>query len=894
MRWLGVLGMVVALGCSSGAVTPDDGGAGSVDPDSGPPDSGPPAKVDGGLPDAGIDAGPARDAGPAVDAGTDAGTVSDAGTDAGTVTDGGTTDGGVDAGPVVRWPGPRTGYVNPIPVENQKAGDPRWNSGCNKPRNHEIEGYADRVSASAGETVRLMIRSDSARTASWTLYRLGWYGGAGARALLSGSTQVSSQPACNKDMSTGLLSCAWAPTLSFNVPSNAVSGLYLVRIVRSDNFGVFIPLVVKDQRQADLYLQSSVTTAQAYNNWGGEGLYDSDDPGRGFAVAVSFDRPYASDNGSGQVLRYEALMANFLERNGYDVSYTTNLDVAREGAQALFTRGAFLSVGHDEYWPTEERTAVQSARDQGVPLYFFGGNEAYWKVRLSNPGVDGNARVMTCYKRNPPADPLYNTPAQTGRYRDPPINNPEEALSGVMYESWMLFGQPWTVVNSAHPMYAGTGLHDGDTLSQLVGYEYDRPFAGLTPGPATVLGHSPLIDAEGKPGYSESVLYTAPSGALVFGAGTIYWAHDLDGPQRDARVERMTANLLQLGLKLPIPDALKTVSAPAGPLPDPFWATSVGTIATGMPGPAGITQLPDGSFVIADSRAHRIWRADTAGNVTAYAGDGNPDGTPRFDNLPGLQVRFFQPTGVLADAAGNVYVSDTHNCSIRKIANDSAHTVTTIAGVLMSCGLVDGAGAKARLDEPMGLAWLDATHLVIADMNNQAIRTLDLATSTVSTLAVTHWGDDADGPAASATFYFPTAVTVAPDGRIFFLASSTGKVKVIGTDPARTITSIVAGGLGFSDGPGSSAQIQAQAGLLWNAGTLLLSDSANQRLRLITPGSTADTTRVQTWAGSGQMGMTDGTGRAASFEVPLGLTRGRDGLIYLVDGGAGSLRVVRP
>ncbi len=801
----------------------------------------------------------------------------------------------MDGGPVLRWPPPRTGYLNPIPGENQKTGSPTWNSGFSKAQGHQLEGYADRVSASAGDTVQLMVASDAARTASWTLYRLGWYGGAGARAVLTGNTQVAGQSTCSNDTTTGLIRCAWTPTFAVTVPRDAVSGLYLVRVLRSDNVGVFVPLVVKDQRPADLYFQSSVTTFQAYNSWGSESLYTSADPvPGGFAVAVSFDRPYAADCGTGQLMRYEALMARYLERNGYDVSYTTNLDVAREGAPALTARGAFLSVGHDEYWPTEERTAVQAARDQGVPLFFFGGNEAYWKSRLSSPGVDGNARVLTCYKKRPSSDPLYNTPDQTGRFRDAPINLPEEALSGTMYESWLLFGQPWTVVNSGHPLYAGTGLHDGDTLPQLVGYEYDRPFAGLTPAPVTVVGHSPLVDAEGKPGYSESVLYTAPSGAFVFGAGTIYWARGLDGPLRDSRVERMTANLLQLGLGLPVPDALKTVTAPALRPPDPVWATAVSTLATGLPGPSGITQLPDGSLVVADVRAHRIWRVDATGHVTAYAGDGNPGGSSRYDNVPGLQARFFQPTAVLADPAGNVYVSDTHNCSIRRIANDAVHTVTTVAGVLMSCGQVDGAGATARLDEPMGLAWLDATHLVIADMNNQAIRTLDLATATVATLAVTHWGDDADGPAASATFYFPTAVAVAPDGRIFFVASSTGKLKVIGTDPARTITTLIAGGLGFSDGPGTTAQIQAQAGLLWNAGTLLLSDSASQRLRLVTPGSTADTTRVQTWAGSGQMGVNDGTGRAASFEVPLGLIRGADGRIYLVDGGAGSLRVIQP
>jgi hypothetical protein len=588
-------------------------------------------------------------------------------------------------------------------------------------------------------------------------------------------------------------------------------------------------------------------------------------------------------------------MARFLERNGYDVSYTTNLDVAREGVSSLLARGAFLSVGHDEYWPGEERDAVEAARDQGLPLFFFGANAAYWKVRLSNPGVDGNARVITCYKKNPSADPLYNTPQQTGRFRDPPINRPEEALVGTMYESWLLFGQPWTVQSSSNPMYDGTNLHDGDTLPQLVGYEYDRTFSGGTPAPVTVVSHSPLVDAEGKPGYSEAVMYTAPSGAFVFGAGSIYWAQGVDGPLRDARVERMTANLLQMGRGLPVPSALKTVTGNAPALPDPLWATSVSTVATGMPGPAGVAQLPDGSFVVADARAHRIWRATASGQVSPYAGDGNPTGSPTYDNVPGLQARFFQPTAVLTDSVGNVYVADTHNDVIRKICNDANHTTMAIAGSFMVGAYADGIGSAARFNDPMGMAWLDATHIVIADSANMAIRVLDVNTHNVTTMAITHWGDDTDGPAASATFYYPTAVAVAPDGRVFFLASSTGKLKVIGTDTAHTITTLVAGGVGFADGPGSSAMLQPQAGLLWyGPSSVLVADSANQRVRMVTVGTSASTTRVQTWAGSGDMGASDGPAKTASFEVPLGMTRGTDANIYLVDGVAGTLRSIKP
>jgi hypothetical protein len=639
-------------------------------------------------------------------------------------------------------------------------------------------------------------------------------------------------------------------------------------------------------------MNSAVLTAQAYNNWGGTGLYD---PPGAFAVQVSFDRPYASDDGSGQMLRYEALMARYLERYGYDVTYTTNLDIAREGADTLVRRGAFVSPGHDEYWAVEQRDALDTARDSGMPIYFFGANAGYWKVRLSSPGEDGNARVATCYKRQPQNDPLAGTPQQTGRFRDAPINRPEEELVGTMYESWMLFGQSWAVRDPGHPMYEGTGLNAGDTIPQLVGYEYDRTFELDTPSPVEVVARSPLVDAEGRPGYSEATIYTAPSGALVFGAGSIYWPRGLDGPLRDARVERMTANLFKLGLGLPVPPPLLSAIGPAEPPPDALWASSVRTLVGGMPGPSGVAQMPDGSFVIADPRANRIWQTNGAGQFWAYAGDGHPSGNARYDNVPGLSARFFGPTAVLPDAHGNVYVADTHNCVIRKVANDANRTVTTMAGAFLSEGRVDGTGSAARLGYPMGMAWMDATHIVFADSSSQAIRVLDVTTGAVTTLAVTHGGDDTDGPAlTTASFYWPTSVAVAPDGRIFFVASYTGSLKVIGTDASRTVTTLVSGGLGFADGTGTGARLQPQAGLLWLGNALIVSDPGSRRLRWVSPGATAGSTIVKSWAGTGAAGANDGPGSSASFEVPLGLWRGKDGNVYVVDGTVGALRVAQP
>jgi hypothetical protein len=786
--------------------------------------------------------------------------------------------------------------VNPIAAENAKSGDPQWMNGFNRPKLQQIEAYADRVSAKAGEQVNLMVRSAGDSTAVWALYRIGWYGGAGARQILPDtSIAVREQTPCSNEKATGLVRCSWRPAFTVTIPSDAVSGLYLVRIVRKDRIGVIIPVVVKDDRPADLYFQSSVTTAQAYNAWDGESLYSDSHDGLGFAVQVSFDRPYDMSMGSGQVTWYEVLFARFLERYGYDVSYTTNLDVTRGGARGLLQRGAFLSVGHDEYWDGRERIAVQAARDAGLPLFFFGANAAYWKTREEKPGVDGNPRIITCYKRNPEQDPLAGTPQETARYRDDPVANPEEALVGGMYESFLLFGEPWRVSNANDPLYAGTGLKDGDIIQQLVGNEYDRTFALDTPAPVSVISESPMISAEGRPGIQQATWYRTGRGAFVFDAGTEYWSRFVDGPQSDPRVQRMTANALAIGRGLPVPSELQSIGAGPPPPPSaPAWASSVQTIAKGMPGPTSVAPLPDGSFVVADPVADRIWRVDTAGAVTPYAGDGTPGG-PHFDDRPALEARFLQPSAVLSDKAGNVYVADTRNGVIRKIANDPQHTVKALAGAFNIDGYADGVGSQARFHDAVALDFLDDQHIVIADSGNHALRVLDLETNFVSTLAISRGGfDDVDGPAGSAVFFYPTAVAVAPDRRVFFVASSTGKLKVVGNDPQHTVTTLTRGGLGFADGAGTSAMLQPQAGLLWLSGNLIVADTLNQRLRVVTPGVDAASTRVATWAGNGTMSSVDGAAEAASFMLPLGLALGRDGLVYAADGGAGTLRAVLP
>ena len=228
------------------------------------------------------------------------------------------------------WPPERPGYVNPIPAENALAGDPAWASGTDATA-HEIEGYADRISVRAGDTVAVHASADVATTATWNLYRFGWYGGAGARSIRTGGpVTVEPRGTCPiVDPPSGLVRCSWPVTFTVPIGGQDVSGLYALKLVRQDGKTRFVPLVVVDSRQADLLLQASVQTYQAYNFWGGESLY-RDASGtlpHGYASKVSFDRPFDDDRGLGQMLKWEVPMTRFLERYGYDVTFTTSVDV---------------------------------------------------------------------------------------------------------------------------------------------------------------------------------------------------------------------------------------------------------------------------------------------------------------------------------------------------------------------------------------------------------------------------------------------------------------------------------------------------------------------------------------------------------------------------------------
>ncbi|WDR06220.1 DUF4082 domain-containing protein [Devosia rhodophyticola] len=512
--------------------------------------------------------------------------------------------------------------VNPIVLENQKQGTPEsvWMIDAG---DASIEGFAEQFTINHGQTVNFKIDTDSTNYRI-DIYRLGYYGGDGARLVGSIDKNLSSaatQPVPIFDPTTKLVDAGnWNVTASWDIPQEAVSGIYFARMTRFDGSGGanIIPFIVRDdEAPSDITFQTSDTSWQAYNWWGGYNFYGGVDEGghAGRASAVSYNRPIITRDGgfaSGPqdfIFGVEYPAIRFLEQNGYDVNYISGIDTASNAAQLLNSK-IFLSVGHDEYWSADQRTNVEAARDAGVNLSFWSGNEVYWETRWE-PSIDGTGtpyKTLVSYKEIwDNADIDAN--GTTSTWRDPLLGsgNPENALTGTMFtvDSYRLDAIDVPYDMSKFRFWTNTAVADlqpGEvyTLTQnLLGYEWDsdvdngfRP-AGLVPLSYTSIDvDSKLLDYGNTVGPGNSnhslTLYRAPSGALVFGAGSVYWAwgldanHDLETTPTDPNVQQAMINLFaDMGVQ---PATLMQSLAVASQSTDNQAPTTVITSPTGAAG----------------------------------------------------------------------------------------------------------------------------------------------------------------------------------------------------------------------------------------------------------------------------------------------------------------------
>jgi hypothetical protein len=466
---------------------------------------------------------------------------------------------------------------NAIVVENQKPGTRDWEI-TNLATSNQIAGYASATSVNQGETLPIKVSLAQAGQYRIDVYRLGYYGGAGGRFMgTSGVLNGGPQAGPTTNQATRLVEYNWNTSYELAIGNDWTSGLYVAKLTSLGAGGstgpqTHVSFVVRDDdRPADLGFQAAFTTYEAYNNYGGYSTYNNNSQNAQRAFAVSFNRPMAQtvevSEVSNNMLTWEYNMARWLESQGYDVSYYTNLDVHSNSRQ-LYSQDTFLSVGHDEYWSMEMFDNITKARDSGINLAFFSANTAYWRVRFEPSSTGEENRTMVVYKQDWASDPAViagDISAATTVFRSPELNRPENGLMGVMYvgdsgTNSIYDGFNYVVTDSSDPYFANTGLQNGDVLRGIVGYEWDAVVNnGATPAGLVSLAQANTLYAGGlpslppgtNPNIANAARYTAASGAKVFSSGTIQWMWGLDsdrvrglGDRTDIRIQQITTNIL--------------------------------------------------------------------------------------------------------------------------------------------------------------------------------------------------------------------------------------------------------------------------------------------------------------------------------------------------------------
>lgn len=471
----------------------------------------------------------------------------------------------------------------PIPAENARPGAADWQltrvradgDGFRCPW---IEGYCSKQSVTAGEAIEIMVSTRPARPFRIELFRMGYYGGRGARLVRElGPFPGKEQP---EPKSTGpghLHECRWEPSLRLTIPRDWTSGVYLGRLTTipageaEPYWQSYVVFIVRDDRPADILFQCSDNTWQAYNRWPNNySLYTHPRGGQGPWAEVSFDRPYGREAqhqavvndpltfGSGEFLPLEFPLAFWLEQHGYDVTYCSNSDMLTPD-RGLKCK-AFISVGHDEYWDIRQFRSVERMRDEGVSLLFLSGNTICW-VTPFRPGSDG--RPNRIISRGGPYGAENDYARGRQKEHGPfPEHGPDEGLlMGARNIEPVNGGGDWIVVQPEHWVFEGTGMKRGDRIPGLIGWEYhgDPPkLAGLE----IVAGGTAWVGGQ-TPQKWTATCYPGPKGNFVFNASTIFWAQGLSSPPGhtlpwshwsrphgpDERVQRITHNLLRRAIR---------------------------------------------------------------------------------------------------------------------------------------------------------------------------------------------------------------------------------------------------------------------------------------------------------------------------------------------------------
>ncbi len=406
-------------------------------------------------------------------------------------------------------------------------------------------------------------------------------------------------------------------------------------------------------------------------------------------------------------------------------------------------------------------------------------------------------------------------------------------------------------------------------------------------------------------GFGTAARFSSPVGIAVDASGSVYVADS-----RNMRIRKITAT----GQVSTLTDV------PADPLRDP----------------SGVAVDGSGTVYVADSSNQRIRKIAASGAITTLAGDG----TEGFSDGTGVAARFGYPTGLAVGSDGKVYVADQTNQRVRQVTPSGQ--VTTIAGGgtcgtdpeeedpgrFAGCRWSDGGGMDSRFAFPAGVAVGATGTVYVADRDNFKIRTITPAGQVTSLVAFLErpaglafdasgslyvaekhrivvisptggsrvlagggageWGF-VDGDAAKARFTSPQGIALDRHGIVYVADRSNNAIRKI--TPSGDVSTLAGdGSSGLADGLGPAARFRAPTGVALDAeGTLYVADDGNHCIRKITPAG-----QVTTLAGDGKPGFADGSGTAARFTYPRGLTVDADGTVYVADQLNHRIRAISP
>lgn len=412
------------------------------------------------------------------------------------------------------------------------------------------------------------------------------------------------------------------------------------------------------------------------------------------------------------------------------------------------------------------------------------------------------------------------------------------------------------------------------------------------PGSLRAKAVSPAVAAVSWDDVPGATRYRLTRGNATIFEGTTRSAVDV-GLLPDTQYCYTLVALNDCGQRSSTPACASTAGPPNEALVFSHWAGPVGGADSrdglgtkaGFSRPASIAVDASGNAYVADTDAQTIRKIAPDGFVSTFAGSVEKPGS---SNGQGSAARFSGPEGIAVDTLGNVYVADAQNAAVRKITPDG--TVTTFAGQPGIRGAADGPAASSLFHSPVGIAVDPNGAVWVSDSWNQTIRRI--ANGQVTTVAgATGVAGSADGTGSTARFHLPTGIGVDNAGNVYVADFTNHTIRKV--TPAGVVTTIAgsAGQSGDTDGTGSAARFASPTGVAADAaGNVWVADQTNATIRKITPAGV-----VTTFAGSPDgVGSTDGVGGAARFFLPKQLTVDASGRIWVADTGNATIRRITP